>query len=287
MPYTVAVSFDEFFEAINLPGDHRELANARRDELIKLLKNHFTIVEAFPTGSIPRFTALRARADLDIIAALHYGNHIENKTPAQVLQAVRDALAEYRTDVRRNGQAVTLYYDTWPNVDVVPASRVVGDQGNVVSYSIPDTRRGRWLTSKPKRHSETIEQRSSQCGPSFRKVVKMAKHWSLEHGDLLQSYHIEVLSLNTFSGQMNDMPWDVFQWFERASNLLQSPLWYEGAHVDDYLSDMDRRGALRRLQEASSLARDAWHKTYGQNSDHKGAIALWRQIFGDKFPQYG
>jgi tRNA nucleotidyltransferase (CCA-adding enzyme) len=108
MAYTIQTAFDQFFEAINLGGDHRETANARRDRIVALLSNHFTILEAFSTGSIPRYTALRGKADLDVMVVLHYGKHIEGKSPTQVLQSVRDALAEYRSQVRKNGQAVTL-----------------------------------------------------------------------------------------------------------------------------------------------------------------------------------
>src|SRR5688572_2190486 len=123
MAYTVEAAFNEFYDAINLSGDHRSTANARKDALISLLSGKFDVLEAFGTGSIPRFTALKGRADVDVMVALHYGKHIKGKTPTQVLQDVREALA-YKTTVRKNGQAVTLYYDTWPNVDVVPVARV-------------------------------------------------------------------------------------------------------------------------------------------------------------------
>jgi len=125
---TVQAAFDQFYENINLSGDHRETANSRRDRIVSLLEKHFKIIEAFPSGSIPRFTAVRGYADVDVIVALHYSKHIKDRMPSEVLQAVRDSLAEYETTVRKNGQAVTLYYKSWPNVDIVPASRVVDDQ---------------------------------------------------------------------------------------------------------------------------------------------------------------
>jgi Second Messenger Oligonucleotide or Dinucleotide Synthetase domain len=120
MAYTVEASFSDFYERINLPGDHRETANARRDRIVDLLKNDFQILEAFGTGSIPKFTALKGRADLDLMVVLHFGKHVRDKAPSIVLQDVRDSLSAYPTDVRKNGQAVTLYYDTWPNVDIRP-----------------------------------------------------------------------------------------------------------------------------------------------------------------------
>ncbi len=85
MPYTVSASFNKFRENIELPGDHRKTAINRRDRIVSLLKNDFVILEAFPTGSIPRYTALKGYADLDVIIVLHHKNHIKSKKPSLVL----------------------------------------------------------------------------------------------------------------------------------------------------------------------------------------------------------
>lgn len=107
------------------------------------------------------------------MTALHYGKHIEGKRPSEVLQEVRDALAEYKTGVRKNGQAVTLYYETWPNVDIVPASRVVNDAGRIASYSIPDMNTETWLTSKPKTHSSNMTKKNTASDGAFKRIIKM------------------------------------------------------------------------------------------------------------------
>src|SRR5687767_762602 len=127
MPYTVSLSFEKFFENINLSGDHRSTSSTRMDDVVGKLKRSFDVLDSFATGSIPRYTAIRDHADLDVIAVLHWGKHAKSKKPSMVLQDVRDALAEYRTGVRKNGQAVTLYYKTWPNVDIVPVIRYVNN----------------------------------------------------------------------------------------------------------------------------------------------------------------
>ena len=80
MAYTVDAAFDAFYEQINLSGDHRDTANARKERIVSLLKGDFEILDAFSTGSIPKFTALKGRADLDVMIVLHYGKHIKDKT---------------------------------------------------------------------------------------------------------------------------------------------------------------------------------------------------------------
>lgn len=287
MALTVEAAFNSFYENINLSGDHRQTANTRKDDVVDTLKKDFEVLDAFATGSIPKFTALKSTADLDVMVVLHYSKHIKNKTPTQVLQSVRDSLAEYRTNVRKNGQAVTLYYKTWPNVDIVPVSRTTNDDGSVNYYSVPNANDESWIKARPKKFANEIDAKATECGQNFRRIIKMIKHWNLVHSEYLSGYHIEALALHVFSGNLDDTPWNIFQFFEKARPLLQSSLWYELGFADDYLSYTDRQEALKRFDTAISKSRDAWHLTYNTNNDHRKAIELWKQIFGDKFPAYG
>ena len=287
VPYTVAMSFDNFYKSINLAGSHRDTANIRKDDIISSLKKNFHVMESFASGSIPRYTALKSHTDLDVIVALHYTKHIKGKYPSEVLQEVRDVLAEYKTNVRKNGQAVTLYYKTWPNVDIVPASRVVDDNGSIVSYSIPNMNTEQWVTSKPKLHTSNMTSRAGQCGSNFRKIITMVKHWNRIHSGYLQSFHIETLALNIFEYDMNDITWDVYSFFEKASELMNSNLWYEGSYSDDYLTWDNRQEAKKRLETARDISRLAWYCTFDDNDDHKSAIGKWKSMFGSEFPRYG
>lgn len=69
--------------------------------------------------------------------------------------------------------------------------------------------------------------------------------------------------------------------------MLESALWHELGFVDSYLSRPDRAEVLKRFETAISKSQSAWSKTYNVENDHRGAIEIWRQIFGDKFPSYG
>jgi len=286
MPYTVAVSFDRFIGNISISGDQQQTCTARKDNIVSLLKNDFQILDAFASGSIPKRTAVQG-SDLDVIVVLHYGKHIKGKKPSEVLQSVRDSLGEYRTGVRKNGQAVTLGYKTWPDVDIVPVSRVSDDDGTVSHYEVPDMNREDWIVSKPKKHSANMAKRASDFGPEFRRIVRMIKWWNRQHSSYLQSYHIEVLALEILTGSFDDYPWNVYKFFDEAHAKVQSPLWYEGAFVDNYLNWNDKQEAVKRLDTAKDKALSAWAATYDKSDDHETAIKLWRQIFGDKFPVYG
>ncbi len=287
MSYTVSISFEKFLDNIELSGDHNDVANKRKDRIISLLKNHFTILEAFPSGSIARNTAIKGYADLDIMVVLHYSKHIKDKLPSEVLQAVRDALGEYKTGVRKNGQAVTLYYESWPSVDVVPVSRTDNSDGTVKQFNVPDMNSENWIISRPRKHTNQMNQKNDSSGPRFKNIVKMIKFWNKQHSDTLQSYHIEVMALKIFDNYIDEYTWYIYKYFDEAVNLVQSDLWYEDGYADSYLDGEGRREALKRLQKARDLSLDAWFLTYDGKNKHKEAIDIWQQLFGSKFPSYG
>ena len=213
--------------------------------------------DSFPTGSVPKGTALKSHADLDIMVVLHYGKHIKGKKPSQVLTAVQKALSEYRTGVRRNGQAVTLYYKSWPNVDVVPVSRVDNNDGTVSHYNVPNMNNETWIESRPRRHANSVAAKANECGARFLPLVRMVKEWNRTHSELLSLYHIEVIALQACSGLIGDYPWAVYVFFDRAIGLAEKRLWYEGAWADDYLDADTRAEAVKRLKTVKDRANTA------------------------------
>ncbi len=250
-----------------------------------MLGGKFDIVDAFGTGSIPKFTALKGHADLDIFLVLHFGKHCQNKLPSEVLKSVQEALA-YKTTVRRNGQAVSLSYTTWPSVDVVPVF-YSHENGTITHYNVPDMYTETWIAARPKEHAAAIANATTLYGGNFRKITKMIKAWNVAHSGYLQSYHIEVLALKTLSQDLSDLPWSVLVFFSNARALLEAPLWHDKGYCDSYLGFGDRYEIKKRFDTAIGLARDAWSRTYSGNNDHQGAIGSWKTLFGDQFPKYG
>ena len=287
MPFTVTYSFDKFRENIEPRSYSREIATNRKNHLVSLLENDFEILDSFAMGSLPRYTAVKDHADLDIMVVLHYGKHVKDKLPSDILQSVRDCLGHRYTNVRKNGQAVTLYYKTWPNVDIVPVSRSVNDDNSISHYNVPNMNDENWIKSQPIRHSNELTERNSSIGYQFKRIIKIVKWWNLQHSSYLQSYHIEVLTLKILTGTFSNYPWEIYQFFEKAVTHVSSPLWHNINYADSYLTQTNRDAALNRLSTARDKSKEAWFKTTGDNDDHEGAIKIWRQIFGDKFPAYG
>jgi Second Messenger Oligonucleotide or Dinucleotide Synthetase domain len=286
VPYHVDTAFHDFYELINLPGDFRETANARKDWIVNRLNPVYNILDAFAMGSIPKYTALQEHADLDVMVVLHFGEHIEGKTPADVLEDLRTMLGSGAGSVRRNGQAVTMRFQSWPNVDVVPASVRYADKETkkIDYYSIPDMHRSEWLRTRPRNHAKAIASAAELNGPKFRQVIKMIKEWNRRQRVQLQSYHIEVIALKMESA-FDDYSWAVYQWFETAKEHVWV-CFHEGVDIVEYL-DGKYTTVLDQLKDAEKLANDAWYLTYADQDDHEQAIAKWRKVFGQSFPPYG
>ncbi|MBT2555469.1 nucleotidyltransferase [Arthrobacter sp. ISL-5] len=246
MVWTTAGAFQEFLSTINLPGDHRTIANIRKDWIVRLRSGGLNILDAFTMGSIPRYTALRDHADLDVMVVLHFAEHIKGRTPAQVLSSVKTSLGSGAGNVRRNGQAVTMKFLSWPSVDVVPASRLVDKAKAVTGYEIPDMNRGEWIRTNPPSHSVAITAAVGQYGPNFRHVVKMIKEWNRRQDVRMQSYHIEVIALK-MTTSCQDHSWAILQWLETAKGAgdkpVAIPVWPEVPYLR--LAPLPEHGQVR------------------------------------------
>lgn len=285
MPYTVPFSFDVFLDRISLTGNLRGTAQTRTNRIVELLGDGFQILAAEPIGSLPQGTALKGFADSDALVVLHYGKHIKGKSPARVLQDVRDHLSNYNARiVKKNGQAVTLYFKTWPNVDIVPAARIE-NSGTFCWYEIPDMTRGEWISSLPAGHDAAVR----QLGRADRARIRMMKEWNRVHSGYLQSFHLETMALGADPANAGDWPWSVFSFFSTAHTLIQSPLMHPRSPypvVDSYLDPTSRAEATKRIETAIDLSRDAWYACRIKD-DHESAIRRYMQIFGSRFPVYG
>lgn len=280
MPYLISTSFADFLKKITIDGDLTKLANTRRDRIGELLGTSFNILNISTIGSIPRGTGLKNVSDVDVMVELHYDKHIKGKSPRTVLENVRDALSEYNAQiVKKNGQAVTLYFKTWPNVDIVPAKRVTIGSG--YALHIPDMNSGEWIVTNPGVQNQTMTAASLRK----RQLVRMVKCWNHAHSNYLQSFHIEQIALKTWLDEStwneSSWPWALVAFFDMATNMTGPQAELSPAYsVDDWVQLRER---LRRAKELSSIA---WYAV-DRTSDVKTAVERYRILLGDRFPQYG
>jgi hypothetical protein len=284
---TAELGFFELDEELALPDAHEEAAQERCDHLIDLLSDEFSIVEAYPTGSIPRGTAIRGHADIDIIVVLEDWEWRGDK-PSQILQRVRDHLAQYKdAQIRKNGQAVTMYYDGWPQVDVVPAGNEYEGFSSESDYLvIPDMTTEQWFQSRPRTHSRALAQQAEWGGFRFLDIVRMLKWWNLKHGQYLQSFHIEAMAVEFASFDISEYGWEISRLFDAAAESIKDYNSPEN-YAEEYLTYKTRPEVVKRLEAAGKAASHAWYLTYNGRGRDKEAMAIWQQLFPDRFPSYG
>lgn len=281
MAYLVSTSFDNFIKKISIDTDARRVADARKSAISDLLKDSLTILDIFETGSLVRGTGLKAISDADVVVVLHYGRHLEHKTPLQALNVVRDALSNYNAQiVKKNGQAVTLYFKSWPNVDIVPAKRV--DAGLSYELQIPDSNTGVWISTNPRLHDGAMANVSNRR----LQLVRMIKCWNRAHSSYFESFHIEQVvlkmpSVTELVWTESSWPWLIFQFFDTAIELTGPS---EPMSVPYELEDW--KELRSRLGRARDLARDGWYAIQ-HKSDPREAIDRFSVLFGSDFPAYG
>lgn len=287
MPYTIPVSFDRFASNIEVTGYSRDIAKRRENRIKSLLSKKFEVLDVFSIGSLPKYTAVKNHADLDILVVLHYGKHVENRKPSNVLRSIKGALDGYVADVRRNGQAVSLSYETWPDVDIVPVYRNVNKDGSVNHYGVPNMHTETWIKSRPRLHATEMTRKNSSdvCGGKFKPLVKMVKWWNYQNNGYLSSYHIEVMALNTLYNEITDYSWSTYYLFSEIQKKVHTNIFDGLNNVTSNMTpaqkstfDTKLANAVRRLDEARMLT--------GQSKNEK-AIEKYRMVFGTEFPSYG
>jgi hypothetical protein len=279
MPYLLSTCFDRFLENITVAGNARAIAKTRRDGVTGLLEKQFTLLDSSTTGSLVRGTGLKNVSDVDVMAVLHYTKHLKDKTPKQALELVRSSLSEYNARiVKKNGQAVTLYFETWPNVDIVPCKRVGTDDRYVLH--IPDMNSGEWIPTDPASHDRAMAATSARC----RQLIRMVKTWNRAHSDYFQSFHIEQVALQLWLNEHDTAegawPWQLKSFFEKALELTGPYDTISAAYNLDDWSEL-----RTRLERGQALALDAWYAA--SRGDHETAIIKCGVLLGDKFPGYG
>lgn len=278
MPHTVPFSFHKFLDLISIPDDLAPMVESRRKAILNLLGKSFEIVGTFPTGSLVRGTGLKNKSDLDVFAILG-GRHFNGRTPRQVLEDVRTTLSDYNAQiVRRNGQAVTLYFETWPNVDIVPAALV----GGSTAFKIPSANNNGWIGTNPLAHDGVV----AGLSEPGRELVRVVKAWNHAHSGYFQSFHIEMIAAGLMlpgdPGDTDDgWPLALSMFFDRALMMTDASTSISADYGVDDWSEL-----RKRLRTAQEIALDAWHAVY-EHGDAKTCIEKCRVLLGGSFPAYG
>jgi len=291
MAWTVASAFADF--------EARLQPTATQTKAIQTRVNvaHGYLAKAFPStsdmpllrtriiGSATHGTNIRPVDDADLMAVFDdtynvYENNYQNNSQA-FIQRVRRAFNGCRIEtVGVRGQAVRLFYKSGAYVDIAPMF-----MWNDGGYIIPSGN-GSWLRTDPDTQAAWFQQQHTSLNYNLFPMVRLLKRWNNEHGKQLRSYHLSVLTANTFSSLNNDRADAIAKFFAWAPNHIDShdPAGHSG-NLSTYLTVLGRIGFEGRLAEAARRASNA--RAAELLGNHQEAIRLWGIEFGTEFPSFG
>src|SRR5260221_4440209 len=157
MASTVTRAFDELEAKLRPIHNQGTTIEARRKVTAGYLSDSFgsssgmRLLSTKVIGSAGRDTIIRPIDDIDVLAVFEDAALYSYQSDSRkFLYRVRDALSKYQVKVvGARGQAVRLFYDAAPHVDIVPA--VKRDSGGyfIPSGGTESWGRPQWITTDP------------------------------------------------------------------------------------------------------------------------------------------
>ena len=201
-------------------------------------------------------------------------------------------LPEYsRSEVKRNQQAIVLNLVSkdW-SFDIVPCFYTTTEEDGRNYYLIPNGQ-GEWMKTDPVRDRDILQSENQRLNNKLKPLIRLMKKWNrVKQTKTIPSYAMETLIVNSYlkKDKINDYLDEAFCdcLFDVSIMVLGSIVDIKNIQGDlNTLNDEERRACSDRAYVDFEKACEAFE--YKQNGQHESAINLWREIFGEDFPQYG
>ena len=281
---------------VNAPKEMVDEAKDRRNVFIGAFKTLDDVLAGRPSGSLARGSQIDPIKDVDLYIEFDKEAHPDWGQPgdsaANALDYTRDKVNElvgatngsYDKRVRLarwHNHAVKCFLDDPDDpdaftVDVMP----VLPQGDDVLL-IPEAQNSRWGLAKPKQLIDEVAEQHADWN-LFVPTIRLFKHWTREKSTGIKPLVLEVMTLDhlraaTTRGEA------IARFFAAAANAIVYPVVDPAGLCGEVQPDLDRSAARKHLETAAEIAhraRDA--ESRGENDE---AMCLWRQIFGNAFPE--
>lgn len=311
---------------VNLDSEKTKIARGSRDNLIENMKGFSGDEDFFQTydekilrfGSFERRTKIRPIDDIDLMLCMsgegkrtytEVGNIIyingceadskngmlTNGTgylnSTKVINRLISKLAglnDYKkAEMHKNHEAATLQLKsyTW-NFDVVPCFYT-----NTDYYLIPDGT-GNWKKTDPRIDNDRTTTINQKHNGKLLELIRLVKYWNNRKVTLkIGSYLLECMVLSRYENMQTPDNWWIDLQFKDTLNYLSSAILSDVNDPKGMQGNLngfsweDRCKISNAFSKAYNTAKEA-AKCEIDNKDQKGAIAKWREVFGDGFPQY-
>ncbi len=296
MPTIPQARFTEFLSDIEPSTTTKSNASSAHTALRDFLKDDEDFknyhVSTFLSGSYKRDTAIRPctkngqtnRPDVDIIVET---THTLEDNPKEVVDLLYKTLKKKYSEIRRQTRSVGIK-SSKADMDVIP---IIPDW---IMYRIPDRKQEEWLKTNPPGHTTWTTTTNTTAGGRFKPLVKLMKWWRRENPtiskkpkgfviecivaecmDYGETYYGELF-VKTLEKIVEKYEWNVDN---NIVPIIADP-GGSGTPVTDGITSDAFNGFYNKVKKHAELGRKALNET-----DSEKATGLWRQIFGDRFPE--
>lgn len=278
--------------AVRIP---RKLRDWLRDHEFSTRSPHTRL-----SGSYRRQTAVGDIKDVDIL--LFVPETELDRTPNAVLQEVKRVLDDYpcataSTSPQRRSVHLDLESDDL-QIDIVPA---ILENGLRRPLCIPDRPTAEWIASDPLGYQRRLSKSNRTYGRKLVPLIKLVKAWRNAQMTYQRpkSYALEIMTLYAVEGdhvELADRGWDriladLFEYFDTEYGVFLDSTSDVPEIPDPQLPDncvtagwerSEFEAFMRRVKDAAQAAREAVNAI--DKDDEEGAVAKWRKLFGDYWP---
>jgi predicted nucleotidyltransferase len=252
-------------------GDYLDGAvEVLRDEIAEVDRTLFG-------GSVAKSTYVEGLSDIDALVVLK--DSLQDASPAQILEHIRDTLAARLSaadvdSVRAGALAVSVRYRDGTEIQLLPAVQ----KGERLAISSPDG--SQWATIHPKRFVQALRDVNAAQGRAVVPAIKLAKAViaaQLAEDQRPSGYHVEALAVAAFrdySGSRNPKAM-LTHFFAAAARGVLKPI-------------KDISGQSHRLDErlgpAGSASRQAMAKDLqriANTMENSSTLNEWQAVLGD------
>lgn len=289
-------AFHTLQEAADADPEQVAEARARRDLFRNAFESESEVVGVIPSGSLARSTQREPLNDVDVIiefeAESHPGWGQDGSSADDALSYLQDRVKDLLGTangtveqvvrrVDRKNHAVKCFLDDPGDpdaftVDVMPALRQPAGE-----LLVPERLTETWIRTDPEYLIRRVAERQGSWN-LFRPLVRVLKCWNESADAGMKSLTVEVLALDQLPGDLTK-PQALQRFFAAAVTAIDLPIQDPAGHCGDVQPDLDRDHARACLDEAASKA---WYAVNAQDAGETDrAGCLWREVFGDGFPE--
>lgn len=288
---TVPQAFDELFSAIEMTDPERAMASTQQKSLRVKLDALLHLDTTYLSGSYRRRTLIRPVDDIDLLLVLDGSQYkdiiaLDGVGATTALDLVKVALSNAypKSEIKPWGRCIQIKFaGTGIGFDVVPAFR--DDDG---AFYIPDQDHGAWVRTDPKEVERLVTEANEKTDGWLIPLVKLLKSWKDANDAPIRGYHLEALAYHALQTAPANARAGIADLFAQLAIdvLCTTPdIWMHGEAPDTHMAYADRLKVSTMLQQAATDARRA--QQLEDDDDVNGAHAIWRALFGKRYPESG